>query len=157
DSGITKGDLADVVVKNRGHGVDNPNAMFRSEVTAEQVLASRIVCEPLHLWMLCSPKEGAAPVGLRAVPAASAAAGGALEAARLRSPLRGSVLWEATPLSGLADDPVDPPTTLAARAAYDESGLGPADLDVVECQDTDAARELLSYEELGLCPKGDAG
>src|SRR5262249_58278887 len=75
----------------------------------------------------------------------------------LRSHLPGSVFSEATPLSGLADDTVDPPTTLAARAAYDGSGLGPADLDVVECQDTDAARELLSYEELGLCPKGDAG
>jgi acetyl-CoA acetyltransferase len=51
---------------------------------------------------------------------------------------------------------VPAPTTLAAEAAYEAAGLGPADLDVVECQDTDAARELLSYEELGLCPRGDA-
>src|SRR5213078_5099060 len=50
ESGVTKDQLAEVVVKNRAHGVDNPNAMFRSEVTAEQVLASRVVCEPLHLW-----------------------------------------------------------------------------------------------------------
>ncbi|HKA93548.1 MAG TPA: thiolase family protein, partial [Acidimicrobiia bacterium] len=156
ESGVTKNDLADVVVKNRAQGVDNPDAMFRAEVTAEQVLASRVVCEPLHLWMLCSPNEGAAAVVLRA--AASSVGGGVtLEAAALRSHLPGSVLSEATPLSGFADDTVDPPTTLAARAAYEESGLGPADLDVVECQDTDAARELLSYEELGLCPKGDAG
>ena len=157
DSGITKDDLADVVVKNRAHGVDNPNAMFRSEVTAEQVLASRVVCEPLHLWMLCSPNEGAAAVVLRAVPEQAPGSRVTLEAAALRSHLPGSVLSEGTPLSGLADDSVDPPTTLAARAAYDEAGLGPADLDVVECQDTDAARELLSYEELGLCPEGDAG
>jgi acetyl-CoA acetyltransferase len=156
DSGVTKEDLADVVVKNRAHGVDNPNAMFRSAVTAEEVLASRVVCEPLHLWMLCSPNEGAAAVVLRAAPTPGADGRVTLEAAALRSHLPGSVLSEATPLSGLADDTVDPPTTLAARAAYDESGLGPADLDVVECQDTDAARELLSYEELGLCPKGDA-
>lgn len=157
DSRITKGDLADVVVKNRAHGVDNPNAMFRSEVTAEQVLASRVVCEPLHLWMLCSPNEGAAAVVLRAAPEQGGGPRVTLEAAALRSHLPGSVLSEGTPLSGLADDSVDPPTTLAARAAYDEAGLGPADLDVVECQDTDAARELLSYEELGLCPEGDAG
>jgi acetyl-CoA acetyltransferase len=44
---------------------------------------------------------------------------------------------------------------MAATAAYAEAGLGPADLDLVECQDTDAARELLAYEELGLCDPGD--
>jgi acetyl-CoA acetyltransferase len=157
ESGVTKDQLAEVVVKNRAHGVDNPNAMYRSEVTAEQVLASRVVCEPLHLWMLCSPNEGAAAVVLRPAPARGAGAGVTLEAAALRSHLPGSVLSEGTPLSGLADDDVAPPTTLAAHAAYDEAGLGPDDVDVVECQDTDAARELLSYEELGLCPKGDAG
>jgi acetyl-CoA acetyltransferase len=157
ESGVTKDQLAEVVVKNRANGADNPNAMFRSEVTAEQVLASRVVCEPLHLWMLCSPNEGAAAVVLRAAPTEGGGSGVTLEAAALRSHLPGSVLSEGTPLSGLADDDVAPPTTLAAHAAYDEAGLGPDDVDVVECQDTDAARELLSYEELGLCPKGDAG
>jgi acetyl-CoA acetyltransferase len=158
ESDVTKDQLAQVVVKNRAHGVQNPNAMFRSEVTTEQVLGSRVVCEPLHLWMLCSPNEGAAAVVLRAAPPSSGARSRVtLEAAALRSHLPGSVLSEGTPLSGLADDDVDPPTTLAARDAYEEAGVGPDDLDVVECQDTDAARELLSYEELGLCPKGDAG
>jgi acetyl-CoA acetyltransferase len=157
ESGVTKDQLAEVVVKNRAQGVDNPNAMFRSEVTAEQVLASRVVCEPLHLWMLCSPNEGAAAVVLRAAPAGGTGSRVTLEAAALRSHLPGSVLSEGTPLSGLADDDVEPPTTLAARAAYEEAGVAPDDVDVVECQDTDAARELLSYEELGLCPKGDAG
>jgi acetyl-CoA acetyltransferase len=158
ESGVTKDQLAQVVVKNRAHGVHNPNAMFRGEVTAEQVLGSRVVCEPLHLWMLCSPNEGAAAVVLQAARPAGAAARVTVEAAALRSHLPGSVLSEGTPLSGLADDDeIGPPTTLAARAAYEEAGISPDDLDVVECQDTDAARELLSYEELGLCPKGDAG
>lgn len=158
DSDVTKDDLAEVVVKNRAHGVDNPNAMFRAEVTAEQVLGSRVVCEPLHLWMLCSPNEGAAAVVLRAAASNATGPRVTLEAAALRSHLPGSVLSEGTPLSGRADDDdIDPPTTLAAREAYEEAGVGPGDLDLVECQDTDAARELLSYEELGLCPKGDAG
>jgi acetyl-CoA acetyltransferase len=157
ESGVTKDHLAQVVVKNRAHGVDNPNAMFRSPVTVEQVLASRVVCEPLHLWMLCSPNEGAAAVVLRASLANGGGSRVTLEAAALRSHLPGSVLSESTPLSGLADDDVEPPSTLAARAAYEEAGLGPDELDVVECQDTDTARELLSYEELGLCPKDDAG
>ncbi|MCU1459088.1 MAG: acetyl-CoA acetyltransferase, partial [Actinomycetia bacterium] len=47
------------------------------------------------------------------------------------------------------------PSQLAASNAYAAAGLGPDDVDVVECQDTDAARELLNYEELRLCARGD--
>jgi acetyl-CoA acetyltransferase len=152
EAGLTKEHLAEVVVKNRRNGVHNPNAMFRSEVTAEQVLASRVVCEPLHLWMLCSPNEGAAAVVLQRAEGNN---GVTLAAARLRSHLPGSVLGEATPLSGIDDTDIPPPSTLAARDAYEEAGIGPHDLDVVECQDTDAARELLAYQELLLCEPGE--
>ena len=153
EAGLTKQHLAEVVVKNRRNGVNNPNAMFRKEVTAEEVLASRLVCEPLHLWMLCSPNEGAAAIVLRR---ADANAGGVtLASARLRSHLPGSVLGEATPLSGIDDSGITPPSTLAAADAYEEAGLGPEDVNVVECQDTDAARELLAYQELGLCAPGE--
>jgi acetyl-CoA acetyltransferase len=150
EAGLTKQDLADVVVKNRRNGVHNPNAMFTKEVTAEEVLASRVVCEPLHLWMLCSPNEGAAAVVLQ-----KGDGGVQLAAARLRSHLPGSVLGEATPLSGIDDRDITPPSTLAVRDAYAEAGVGPSDLDVVECQDTDAARELLAYQELELCAAGE--
>ena len=78
-----------------------------------------------------------------------------LASARLRSHLPGSVLGEATPLSGIDDTGITPPSTLAARDAYEEAGIGPGDLDVVECQDTDAARELLAYQELDLCAPGE--
>jgi len=156
-SGITKDDLASVVVKNRSHGVLNPEAMFRSEVDAASVLASRVVCEPLHLWMLCTPNEGAAAVVLTTGPTSGQGSGSVrLEAAVLRSHVPGPVLSESTPMAGTTDDSVPSATTLAATAAYEEAGIGPEDLDVVECQDTDAARELLSYEELGLCPAGGA-
>jgi len=154
DAGVTKRQLADVVVKNRANGVDNPLAMFRKPVTAEEVLASRVVCEPLHLFMLCSPNEGAAAIVLRR----SAGDGGVqVRAAALRSHQPGHVLDESSPLSGLVDADVVAPTTLAAQDAYETAGLGPDDLDLVECQDTDAARELLAYEELGLCAPGTCG
>jgi len=42
---------------------------------------------------------------------------------------------------------------MATRAAYEQAGVGPGDLGVVELQDTDAARQILSAEELGLCPR----
>src|SRR3974390_547238 len=63
--GVTKDHLARVVVKNRRHGAANPDVMFQKETTVEEVLASRVVCEPLHLFMLCSPNEGAAALVLR--------------------------------------------------------------------------------------------
>jgi acetyl-CoA acetyltransferase len=158
-SGVTKDHLAAVVVKNRRHGVHNPDAMFRSEVEAASVLSSRLVCAPLHLWMLCSPNEGAAAVVLTRRPA-TAGPGRRdrveLAAAVLRSHLPGAVLGESTPMAGLTDDSLPTASTLAATDAYQVAGLGPSDLDVVECQDTDAARELMSYEELGLCGAGEA-
>ncbi len=65
DSGVTRQHLAQVSVKNHRNGVDNPYAMFRKEFTLESVLASPLVCEPLTLYMLCSPNEGAAAIVLR--------------------------------------------------------------------------------------------
>ena len=150
ETGLTGDHLAQVVVKNRRHGVANPDAMFRKAVTAQEVLASRLICEPLRLFMLCSPNEGAAAVILEGRGDGIGVAG-----VSLRSHLPGSVLGEDSPLCGIDDGAVTPPTTLAARDAYDQAGLGPTDVDVVECQDTDAARELLAWAELGLCPPGD--
>ena len=152
ESGVTKEHLARIVVKNRRNGVDNPDAMFRKEISIGEVFASRVVCEPLHLFMLCSPNEGAAAVVLRA-----GTGGVQLRAAELRSHLPGSVLDEATPLSGIDDSDITAATSLAADAAYEAAGIAPGEVDVVECQDTDAARELLSYEQLRLCPTGGAG
>ncbi len=149
DTGLTEDHLAQVVVKNRRNGVANPDAMFTKPVTAEEVLASRMICPPLTLFMLCSPNEGAAAVILE-----RADAGIRLAGISLRSHLPGSVLGEDSPLSGIDDLAITPPTTLAAQDAYAQAGLGPTDIDVVECQDTDAARELLAWAELGLCPPG---
>jgi acetyl-CoA acetyltransferase len=150
ESGVTSADLAQVSVQNHAHGVHNPHAMYRKPVTPDEVLASPLVCEPLHLLMLCAPNEGAAAVVLSARPGPGSIR---LAAAQHRSHRAGSVLGEHTPLSGLAADGVPTPTEMAARAAYEQAGVGPADLGVVELQDTDAARQILSAEELGLCPR----
>jgi len=150
DTGLTAEHLAQVVVKNRRHGVANPDAMFQKAVTVDEVLAARMICEPLTLFMLCSPNEGAAAVVLER-------AGDGIELAgiSLRSHLPGSVLGEDSPLCGIDDATIVPPTTLAAQDAYAQAGLGPDDVDVVECQDTDAGRELLAWAELGLCQPGE--
>jgi acetyl-CoA acetyltransferase len=152
ESDVRLEDLAHVSVQNHRHGVHNPLAMYRKPIALEDVLASAVVCEPLRLLMLCSPNEGAAAVVLSATRSAVRVA-----AAALRSHHAASVLGEHTPLAGLVDDGVPTPTEMAARDAYEEAGIGPRDLDVVELQDTDSARAILSAEELGLCRRGHGG
>jgi acetyl-CoA acetyltransferase len=154
DTDATVEDLADVSVKNKRHGVDNPNAMFRKECTREEVLQSRPVCPPLTLLMLCAPNEGAAAAVLMQKD----------EAARrdVADPvhLKAVSLVSRQPDDWFVPAPSFPNerTDLSARAAreaYEASGIGPEDLDIVECQDTDSASELLAYRALGLCEPGE--
>jgi acetyl-CoA acetyltransferase len=152
ESDVSLADLARVSEKNHRHGVANPYAMYRKAISVDAILASPVVCEPLRLLMLCSPNEGAAAVVLSARPSAVRVA-----AAALRSHHAGSVLGEHTPMSGLVDEDAPTPTEMAARDAYEAAGLDPSDLDVVELQDTDAGREILSAEELGICAKHGGG
>jgi acetyl-CoA acetyltransferase len=148
-------DLAEVSVKNHAHGVHNPNAMYRTAMVAEQILDSKMVCPPLTLLMLCAPNEGAAAVVL--MSADEARRRGVAQLVELRAvavATRAPGDWfvpAPSRLSGVSSSP----TRTAAAAAYEQSGLGPAELDVVECQDTDAGSELIAYSDLGLCAAGD--
>ena len=154
ESDVTVEDLARVSVKNHDYGVHNPYAMYRKSLSTAEILESPMVCEPLRLLMLCAPNEGAAALVLSTRPGPGRVR---LAAAQLRSHLAGSVLGEHTPLSGIGDDAVPAPTAMAARAAFEQAGLGPEDVDIAEVQDTDSARELLSLEEIGLVPRGRSG
>lgn len=154
EAGATVEDLAEVSVKNHAHAADNPNAMFRKPVTIAQVLASPMVCPPLHLLMLCSPNEGAAAAVLmhRDEAHRRGIEGIRLDAVALvsRSPDDWFVpapSWQSSSVTSL--------TARAAQRAYEEAGIGAEDVDVVECQDTDVASELIAYRDLGLCAPGD--
>ncbi len=150
---MTKDHLARVVVKNRRHGAANPDAMYQKETTVEEVLASRVVCEPLHLFMLCSPNEGAAALVLRRADLAPVRRHAGRRRAALAHPRLGPervhARWPAWPTTTCRPRRRSPPPTPTRRPAS-----APSDLHVVECQDTDAARELGSCEELGLCEPG---
>ncbi len=151
----TVDDLADVSVKNHRHAVENPNAMYRTAVSREEVLDSRPVCPPLTLLMLCAPNEGAAAAVLMSRDEARRRGRDGLVSLRAVSLVsRGPDDWfvpapsfRATERTSLSER--------AARAAYEMAGVGPDELDLVECQDTDAASELLAYRELLLCAPGD--
>jgi acetyl-CoA acyltransferase len=143
-TGATVEDLAVVAAKNNSNGALNPKAQFRKAVTAEEVLASREVSPPLRLLMCSSIGDGGAAVVVssrefaakRGIPALSV---------------------EAVAVVSGQDRADDEPgaTQRAARQAYERAGLGPEDLDVVELHDAAATGELIAYEDLGLCPRGD--
>jgi acetyl-CoA acetyltransferase len=154
ETDATLDDLADVAVKNHRHSVHNPNAMYRKEFTREQVLGSKPVCDPLTLLMLCAPNEGAAAAIV--MDADTARRRGVADPVRLRGiglVSRGPDDWFVPAASYPAVRTSI--TRRAAAAAFEQAGIGPDDLDVVECQDTDAASELLAYRDLGLCKPGE--
>src|ERR1700750_2343332 len=139
-TGTTRADLARVVVKNHRHGQLNPTAQYGGELTVEQVLAAREIVWPFTLQM-CSPiSDGAAAALL--VSRDLCAPGPAV--AVLASAVRSAPADETTSV-----------TSLAAAAAYEQAGLGPADLHCVEAHDAAASAELVIYEKLGLAAPGD--
>lgn len=142
-SGATRQDFAQVAVKSHRYAALNPYAQYRSEVTVEDVLASREIAPPLTLLM-CSPIGDGAAAMVVCSPDAARRLG-----ARVR--VRACAL-----VSGRDRRPGEPGAVeRAAQAAYEESGVGPRDLDVVELHDAAAPAELMAYEELGLCGEGE--
>jgi acetyl-CoA acyltransferase len=142
-SGATQEDFAQVAVKSHRHAALNPYAQYRTEVTVDDVLASREISPPLTLLM-CSPiGDGAAALVVCSAEIARRLG------ARVR--VRACCL-----VSGRDRGPGEPGAVeRAAHAAYEQAGVGPADLDVVELHDAAAPAELITYEELGLCGEGE--
>jgi len=151
--GSTVKQFAMVTVKNRKNGVLNPYAGFRKEVTLEEVLDSRMIATPLRLLMCCANGDGAAAAILCSAKMLKSKARNVTVAA--------SVLTSETygNMKGAGSINIHNPdrTELAARQAYEASGYGPEDMDLVEVYDTMSSAELTSGEKLGLCKKGEYG
>lgn len=140
-------DLAAVAVKNRRNGSLNEFAQQRTPTTVEEVLASRMIADPLTLLQCCpSQVDGAAAVVL------STRKGRHAKPVKVLSSVVVSGIREAAD-----DDILDAEITArAARQAYERAGLGPSDVNVVELHDAFTIAELLYYEALGLADRGGA-
>ncbi len=145
DAGVTREDFARVVVKSRRAASLNPVAQFRDLTTIEAVLASRMIADPLTLFMCSGIGDGAA-----AAVVCSARKARALGITPVW--IRASSVVSAVPAGA---GPVC--AVRAVEAAYREAGLGPEDLHVVELHDASAPAELIHYENLRLCEPGGAG
>ena len=146
--GTTLQQLAMVSVKNRRHAVNNPHAQYREPVTLEEVLASPMIADPITRLQCCPVADGAAAVVLAGA-----------EVARGR---RRAVRIDAAVLcSGNYENPVDlarwETDFRGSRLAYQEAGIGPPDLDVIECHDAFSIAEIMHCEALGLCEPGEGG
>ena len=145
-SGATAEDFADVAVKSHDFGAMNPKAQFRTPVSREEVLQARIVSPPLTLLM-CSPIGDGAVAAVLCSEKAARRFG-------VRQPIqiRASVLVSGRDRTGKEPGAVE----RAAEKAYDMSGIGPKEMNVIEVHDAAAPAELIAYEDLGLCPRGGA-
>jgi acetyl-CoA acetyltransferase len=163
--GATQADFAAVKVKNARHGLHNPNARYRKEVSVEEVLASAVVADPLHLLDICATSDGAAAVVLTSLDYARAH--GLVDPVRVRAVATVAPTFPNAVLDmpNLSTDPApgwsEETATRSFKesigdAAYEEAGLGPEDVDVAEVYDLSTALELDWMEDLGLCKRGEA-
>ncbi len=154
DHGISHETLGRVAAKAYRNGALNPNAFRRTPIPVEEVLSSRMLNYPLTQYMFCAPDEGAAAVVMCRADLARRYASTPirLRATALRTRRYGAFEVHA---SWAAIESDDAPTVYASRAAYEQAGIGPTDVDVVQLQDTDAGAEVIHMAENGFCADGD--
>ena len=138
--GTTVEQIGAAAVKARRHGALNPHAQFQSEVTLDEVLASPAIVPPLTRLMCSSFTDGAAAVVLS-----------------LESRSGAPRILSTTVRSGNGDIDYHDRLAETAAAAWDASGVDPADVDVVELHDATSAEEICALESLGFYKPGDAG
>ncbi|MFB9627288.1 lipid-transfer protein [Nonomuraea helvata] len=161
--GSTTADFAAVKVKNALAGSLNPMARYRRTVTAEEVLASPMVADPLRLMDICATSDGGAAVVLASESYARRRG--------LSHPVRVAAVSTVTPtfpntvleLPNFATDscvavpaPERPFRAAIAHAAYEEAGIGPEDVSLAEVYDLSTALELDWMEDVGLCAPGES-
>jgi len=148
--GTTLEQFAKISVKNHHNGCLNPYSQYQKALTSEEILNSRVICEPLTLLQCCPNTDGAAAVVLCANSIAKRFTSKSMfvAASVLRS---GDYLyrWEDATFSDMSHK--------AAKQAYEMAGCGPEDIDCIELHDPFTVCELMHYEDLGLCKKGEGG
>jgi len=152
--GFTEAELGEVAVAQRGWSSMNPNAIMRKRITIEDYMASRYVCEPLHLFDYCLINDGGVALILA-------------EAERAKTLCANPVFIEgvgrsdlnrgATSLEPRLTDFYLPAQQQAAARSYAMAGAGPENIDVLQVYDSFSVHVPLALEGYGYCKVGDAG
>jgi acetyl-CoA acyltransferase len=153
-NGIGADMYARIAVKARRHAANNPYAVFREQVSVEDVLASPQISGPLTRLQCCPPTCGAAAAVLVSSDYARRHQLPAIVAIRSQAMTTDSdSTFTADSMVSLVGYDM---ARSAAQTVYDDSGVDPLDIPVVELHDCFTTNELLSYEALGLTPEGTA-
>lgn len=149
ETGATIEDLALITVKNRRHATKNPYAWFKGEISVEEVVNSRVVASPLTLQQCCGIADGAGAVVLCSEDM--------VRKLGIDNPIKivGTVVRSGPYHNRPRDITGDDVTEAASQQLYEETGIGPREVDIVELHDAFTIAELLYYECLGLCGKGE--
>ncbi|MCR5870992.1 MULTISPECIES: thiolase [unclassified Sphingomonas] len=148
--GTTREHLAEVAVAARKWAQLNPDAFARDSLTIEDVLAARMVSDPLTVRDCCLVTDGAAAIVMtradraRDLPQPPVYLLGAASATWFKN------ISEATDLTVTA-------ASEAGARAYEQAGVKPSDIDIVELYDAFTINTILFLEDLGFCPKGEGG
>lgn len=155
--GWDKETLAHVAVKNHEHGAHHPKAHFRRPVKIEEVINAPLISSPLGRLDCCAVSDGAAALILT-TPERAKAFRHRDDFVRVKANAIAVFTGQPWYQPGF-DFTHFPATEMAAKKAYDQAGIkDPAkELDLVECHDCFTVTELLNVQDLGLCPRGQAG
>jgi benzoylsuccinyl-CoA thiolase BbsB subunit len=148
--GKTKEQLAMVSVKNYKNGSLNPRCHMKKKLTIDEVLNSPMIADPLTRYSCCPVSDGAAAVILASEKVARRFTSKPVE-------LVASVLASGKRTKYRLIHEESEISIRAANAAYEIAGLGPKDVDVCELHDPFTIAELVHYEDLGFCEKGEGG
>ncbi len=154
--GTTPEHFAKIAYKNHLHSTRNPYSQFQDEYTLEQILDAPVVHTPLTKLQCCPTSDGSAAAVLcsEEVVKRHGLEDQAIEIAGMSMTTDfESTFAEKSAIKLIGSDM----TRAAAQSVYEQSGLGPEDIDVIELHDCFSANELVTYEALGLCDEGKAG
>ncbi len=149
--GTTREQLSQVAVKNHYYGARNPVALFRKEVTLEKAGASEDVSSPLQVFDCCANADGAACVILADEARARHAPKEPVWLDGMGCATASMSVLRRPDLVGL------PSATEAAAQAYRMAEVGPNDIQVADVHDCFTIAEIMAYEDLGFCAKGEGG
>jgi acetyl-CoA acetyltransferase len=149
ETGATVEDLALVTVKNRKHATNNPHAWFKGKISVEEVVNSRMIAYPLTLHQCCPVADGAGAVVVCSKEMVNKLG--------IEKPIKvaGTVVTSGPYHNRPRDITGDDITEMTSNLLYEESGIGPEDVDIVELHDAFTIAELLYYECMNFCKKGE--
>ncbi|MCX5045370.1 thiolase family protein [Aldersonia sp. NBC_00410] len=151
---ISQATLAKVAAKNYRNGVLNPNAFRRKPISEEDILGSPMLNYPLTHYMFCAPDEGAAAAIMCRAELAHRFTTRPVYVRAVEVRTRSYGAYEVNTTCAPVEEDVSP-SVYAARAAFETAGIAPADVDVIQLQDTDAGAEVIHMAEAGFCADGE--